>query len=719
MLFKLSIKNITKSIKDYAIYFFTLVLGVAIFYVFNAIDSQTVMLNVSSSTSEIIRLMTTILGGVSVFVSFILGFLIIYASRFLIKRRNKEFGIYLTLGMSKRKISLILFFETLIIGVISLGVGLALGIVLSQLMSILVANMFEADLTKFQFTFSSSAALKTLLYFSIMYLIVMIFNTIIVNKCKLIDLLHGNKKSEKVKLKNPIICTIVFIIAVIALSYAYYLVTDGFGTSPLMNTISGILIPIALGCVSTFLIFWSLSGLILKIVMHLKKYYYKGLNSFTVRQISSKINTTVFSMTIICLMLFFTICIFSSALSIKNSLSGNLKDLAPVDIQFSKLQESLSKEEKENFSKEIIEDYNTTVKDTLQRLDVYKYLKDVVDINIYRVEEITLKDSFGDQIEQIGKDYPTLAYNVREDLVKLSDYNRLAKLYNQKELTLKDNEYVIIANYKMMADIRNIALKNNTKLTINSKNYYPKYQKCQDGIIELSGSATNTGVIILPDNALEGIHPYKNVLAANYQADTKEEKENVKTQYDAQIKNCRSSLELAKLDIQSLEETIREASLKAPISGTVTFVEKSLEGGYANQENLLVTIRAAKKNRFSCKTEYTSRFSQGSEVTVTVMGQQYKTTVKKGKGKQIYFVPKQELALKNAVTGTVDLVLKEKKNVLYVPSALVFDMGSKKVVYIEGKEGVKETREVTTGEQIQNEIEITGGLKENEQILTN
>ena len=526
MLFKLSIKNITKSIKDYAIYFFTLVLGVAIFYVFNAIDSQTVMLKVSSSTSEIIRLMTTILGGVSVFVSFILGFLIIYASRFLIKRRNKEFGIYLTLGMSKRKISLILFFETLIIGVISLGVGLALGIVLSQLMSILVANMFEADLTKFQFTFSSSAALKTLLYFSIMYLIVMIFNTIIVNKCKLIDLLHGNKKSEKVKLKNPIICTIVFIIAVIALSYAYYLVTDGFGTSPLMNTISGILIPIALGCVSTFLIFWSLSGLILKIVMHLKKYYYKGLNSFTIRQISSKINTTVFSMTIICLMLFFTICIFSSALSIKNSLSGNLKDLAPVDIQFSKLQQ-LSDEEEESFSKDIIEDYNTTVKDTLQRLDVYKYLKEVVDINTYRVEEITLKDSFGDQIEQIGKDYPLLAYQDKETLIKLSDYNRLAKLYNKKELTLKDNEYVIIANYKMMADIRNIALKNNTKLTINSKNYYPKYQECQDGFIELSGSATNTGVIILPDNALESIPPYKNILAANYQAGTKEEKENV------------------------------------------------------------------------------------------------------------------------------------------------------------------------------------------------
>ena len=184
MLFKLSAKNITKSIKDYAIYFFTLVLGVAIFYVFNAIESQSVMLQVSENTAEIIELMTNILSGVSVFVSFILGFLIIYASRFLIKRRNREFGIYLTLGMGKRKISLILFFETLIIGAASLAIGLAIGIGLSQIMSVLVANMFDADMTKFQFVFSNSACVKTLIYFGIMYLFVMVFNTVIIGKNK-------------------------------------------------------------------------------------------------------------------------------------------------------------------------------------------------------------------------------------------------------------------------------------------------------------------------------------------------------------------------------------------------------------------------------------------------------------------------------------------------------------------------------------------------------
>ena len=170
MLLKLSLRNIKRSFKDYTIYFMTLILGVAIFYLFNSIESQTVMLNVSSSTREIIGMMVNILSGVSVLVSFILGFLIVYASRFLMKRRNKEFGIYMTLGMGKRQISSILLCETFFIGIISLAVGLVIGVALSQLMSIFVASMFEADMTRFAFVFSSSAMLKTILYFGVIYI---------------------------------------------------------------------------------------------------------------------------------------------------------------------------------------------------------------------------------------------------------------------------------------------------------------------------------------------------------------------------------------------------------------------------------------------------------------------------------------------------------------------------------------------------------------------
>lgn len=513
MLFKLSLKNISKSIRDYAIYFFTLVLGVAIFYVFNAIDSQTVMLNVSSSTYEVIKLMTTILSGVSVFVSFILGFLIVYASRFLIKRRSKEFGIYLTLGISKRKISLILFLETLIIGIISLGVGLLLGVVLSQFMSILVANMFEADLTNFRFVFSSEAMVKSLVYFGIMYFIVMVFNTIMLNKCKLIDLLHSNKKSERVKLKNPILCLIIFIVFVVMLGYAYYLVTFGYGKAAIMDTVNGILVPIFLGMVATFLIFWALSGLILRIVMRFKGFYYRGLNSFTVRQISSKINTTVFSMTVICLMLFFTICIFSSALSLKGSLSKSMRELAPIDVQFQKVMEVSSDGD---ISEGAILDREETLVDTLKRLDIYGYLMDIVQTNVYRVDSVTMGDTFGDGLDSIMNDYKFLAINTRENLVSESEFNRLAKLLGEDSVHLGEGEYVIIANYQMMSNIRNEALKYKPAISVNGKSYMPKEDRVLNGFMELDSSYTNIGFIVLPDEAVAGLEPYKTMLSANY-----------------------------------------------------------------------------------------------------------------------------------------------------------------------------------------------------------
>ena len=98
----LSFNNMKKSIKDYGIYFLTLVLGVAIFYMFNSLDSQEAMLRVSESTRLLVKLMISMLGMVSVFVAIILGLLIVYANNFLINRRKKEFGIYMTLRNGKK-----------------------------------------------------------------------------------------------------------------------------------------------------------------------------------------------------------------------------------------------------------------------------------------------------------------------------------------------------------------------------------------------------------------------------------------------------------------------------------------------------------------------------------------------------------------------------------------------------------------------------------------
>ena len=520
MLFKLSLKNIKKSMKDYAIYFFTLILGVAIFYVFNSIGSQTAMMTVSKSTSEILELMTQILSGVSVFVSFILAFLIIYASRFLMKRRKKEFGVYMTLGMSKRKISLILFFETLFIGIISLTVGLLAGTVLSQFMSVVVADMFEADMTKFKFVFSESACIKTLIYFGIMYLVVMIFNTFNISKCKLIDLIYGNRKSEAVKLKNPWLCIIIFMVSACALGYSYYAVTEGI--NEVLSTNKRMLAIIAIGSISTFFIFWSLSGLILKIVKSNKKFYYKGLNSFTVRQISSKINTTVFSMTVICLMLFITICVLSSALSMKNSLNRSFESYAPRDVELSKRCDVDEELKDYGYTDEQIEGSKMSIKEILDKLDFdyQKYFKNIEEYAIYTNNEVNLKSVLGDYYENASSKYFSLIYDHKVELMKLSDYNKLVKSLNLKEISLDDNQYAYVANYEMSVNLENDALKTNPKIVIDGKEYLPRYDKCVDGFYEMTSNKTNDGFIVLPDSAFVNSKKTFEFLVADYNGET-------------------------------------------------------------------------------------------------------------------------------------------------------------------------------------------------------
>lgn len=562
MLFKLSLKNISKSIKDYAIYFFTLILGVAIFYVFNAIDDQSVMMKVSSTTAKIIKLMTNVLSGVSVFVSIILAFLIVYASRFLIKRRNKEFGVYLTLGMSKKKISLILFIETLIIGIVSLVVGLGIGFLLSQLMSILVANMFEADLTRFQFVFSTNACIKTLIYFSIMYFVVMIFNTINISKCKLIDLMHSNKKSEKIKLKNPLFCTIVFIISCIALGFAYYQVTGGIEK---MANANSIFVPIGIGAVSTFFVFWSLSGLLLKIFISMKNTYYKWLNSFTLRQFSSKINTMTFSMTIICLMLFITICVLSSAMSMKISMTNNLKKLAPADVQIGKF---INVTDYEYYSEKQIEDSKISIYDTLEKLgyDVDNKLKDIVKLDVYNFDNIDLKTSIGSYYDIAKDKYPLMPYNKKESIVKISDYNKIAKLFGLKEYTLNDDEYFIVANYSEYVEFRNEGLKAYTILNINEKELKPKYDSCVEGFIAMNSTYSNMGVFVVPDNAVNDSMKKYEYLTANYNVTDINEK-NLLEKELSEI--CKENSNNTVIDFDS-KMTIKENSIG--LGAMVTFI---------------------------------------------------------------------------------------------------------------------------------------------------
>ncbi len=513
MLFKLSLKNIKKSFKDYAIYFLTLILGVAIFYVFNAMDSQQAMMDMSKSKKEIMDLMNNLLGGVSVFVSFVLGFLIIYANKFLVRKRKKEFGIYMTLGMGKGHISKILLIETLLIGLISLAVGLIVGIFFSQLMSIVVAKMFEADMSSYTFSLSQAAMIKTMIYFGIMYLLVMILNVFVISRYKLINLITANKQNEKVKVKNPILSILIFIISIAILGYAYYNVTEN-----IMNIgFDHFILCIVLGIIGTILFFYGVSGFVLRLVQANKKLYLKDLNMFVLRQINSKINTTVFSMSVICILLFLTITIFSSAMSLNQSVSKDLRDVTPMDIQVLQYTDG-----KDSNIETVLEDLNLS-------MDNYK---DVIDFNYYRTESVTVEAALGEKVMKENYDQFKYSNKMQENLMKLSDYNKVAKQFGNKTLSLAADEYLVVADYEEMIEYRNMALEDGVKLKIGDKEYKPKYDKVIDGFVEMSNSHTNTGVFVLPDEALENVNISNRVMLANYNADN-----------DAEYKEIENKLE--------------------------------------------------------------------------------------------------------------------------------------------------------------------------------
>ena len=518
MLFKISLSNIRKSIKDYAVYFFTLVLGVAIFYVFNAIETQTAFIKMNETQREIINILTQAVSGVSVFVAIVLGLLIVYASRFLMKRRNKEFALYMMLGMSKWRISALLLCETVIIGIGSLVVGILIGTGLSQVMSAVVANMFEADMNDYRFTVSASAITKTIIYFGIMYVVVMLRSGVVISKCRLITLMNSGRRSEKITMKNPWLCVIVFLISAAVLGWAYYMV--GWDYAHLNS--KKMLLAIALGAVSTFFIFWSVAGMLLRVIMSAKGIYHRGLNSFTFRQISSKVNTTVASMTVICLMLFVTICTLSTAFTIRNSLNKGVEDNFPADFYGYFALYLHDSDDLDRYGTGDIDDVYAQ-----QNMSIYDDFGECCHFHDYADGRLTLDDLLGDRREELTADsvsvYAMMDFDI--SFLKLSDYNALMKLYGMKQIELADGEYAICANASGMPEIYDKFLEDSPEITSFGKSFKPSSKKCIRNSFYPDMQPSNTGAIIVPDIAVSEEYRGIDYFVGNYSATDKKGKE--------------------------------------------------------------------------------------------------------------------------------------------------------------------------------------------------
>lgn len=474
-----------------------MILGVAVFYIFNAIETQTAMMEVSQTKAAIIDSMNGIMSGVSIFVSLVLGYLIVYASRFMLKKRKREFGIYLTLGMGRIRLAAMLWLETIWMGLISLAVGLLAGMGISQLMSLIVSNLFQADVSRYEFVISGQAVGKSILYFLLIYLVVMIFNTLSVSRARLAEFITAGRKKEKNFLKKPLLSGLVFLLAVVMLGTAYYNVT---ANQQAMTTETDVLTQVLLGIFGTFLVFWSLSGFLMTAAGKFRKLYYRRLNSFVVGELSNKLNSTVMACSVICLLLFMTICLLFSAIARKEYKDQEAAKLAPVSI-------SMSKEMTDSKSIfDIMEVRGISMED----------FQDLVSVYTYHLDEVTNYTLIG---ESYGEEYD----NQKAEVMKVGDYNRAARVYHMPEYELEEDEYLIVADQEGAVYIRNRGLADDREITIKGKSYHAKENTCQDGYLQMSYQPQNSGILLVPDFVKLGEEEqYKNYVMGDYRDKSKE-----------------------------------------------------------------------------------------------------------------------------------------------------------------------------------------------------
>ncbi|MDU7069108.1 MAG: ABC transporter permease [Clostridium perfringens] len=513
MYFKIALNNVRKSFKDYSIYFLTLTLGVCIFYAFNSIGDQKAFLELGKRQAEYINILQRLISGISVFISCVLGGLILYANNFLVKKRKKELGIYMTLGMGKNKISKILTYETALVGIISLVVGLGVGIIVSQGISAFASKLFEVSLSNYKFLLSTGAILKTVLYFGIIFILVMIFNTFVISKYKLIDMLTAAKKNEDIKIKNPILTAIIFFISLGLLGVAYKLVIK-VGLNP---TDRMFLVSIVLGILGTLLLFFSLAGFVLYVLQRNKNVYLKGLNIFVLRQMNSKINTNFLSMTVICLMLFLTISTLATGLSFKNALEKGLENTTPFDASATYYIDEDSKiKTAEESIKELGFKFNPEDK--------------IVSYNEYKLEKTNLESLLNKNAEGKNKKEIVEAMTYKgTNAISISSYNDIRTLSGEKSVSLANNEVLISSNLGEVENTLKNILKNNEKIEIDGKEYKIANNaligegKVIKEAFESTGMTNNFFTLIVPDNIVSNLKPIANKININFPKNSNEE----------------------------------------------------------------------------------------------------------------------------------------------------------------------------------------------------
>lgn len=546
MLCKLAWGNVRRAGKDYLVYLLTLTLAVTVFYAFNTISVQADLVLEEEGMPE---LLGTVMSGLTMFLAVVMGFLMVYANNFIMKRRKKEFGLYQVLGMSRGQVSRVMAMETAIVSGGALALGIVLGVGFSQVMTFFTASLFKTQIRDFHFFFSVPAFLITVGCLVAIFLVTLVFNLGVVRRAKIIDLMSAGRKNEAIKTRNPIVSAAIFILGTVLIGIAYFrLLRDGLpvdsAPSEIDAAMNQFILTTGIVVAGTILFFFGLSGFLLKALQGARSLYWHGLNMFTVRQLSAKVNTVSFSMAIISMILFLAITSVTGGMSIASVMNTSVERSTIAD--YSRVVMYLG----ENVVNDPTHTGDVPMRLATEPMDIMELSRsNVIDKGTSEERPFDLAGILGSHVQvetydsrPIGTELPLVSLNDLAAAVDMSmpkgtnssnasmmglmvmresDYNRYLDFRGKEHVDLGDDGYLITSDMgESVNKIYNADMREGVEVELGGRTLRPVADHVDEAASSFFNSSmgSNSGTIVVPDELVDasGLPLYASYFLGDY-----------------------------------------------------------------------------------------------------------------------------------------------------------------------------------------------------------
>ncbi len=408
-LFSLARRNVQGNVKSYLIYFASMIFSVVIYYTFISLRYSKEI----AENSQKWEGMRSVFLQASIILILFAAVFIWYSNSFFTKKRKKEIGLYSLLGVRKRTIGTMLFYENTMMGAFAIAIGIVLGSLLSKLFALLFLKLLNSTVDV-SFSVSPDAILNTVIVFAAIILITSVHSYRLIYRFQLVQLFQAEQEGERA----PKPSAITAIIAVLLIAVGYWTVFQPMATGSQMAR--NFLIIFASIIAGTYLLFRSAIIYLLKLAQNAKSHYYKGMNMVSLSQLLYRIqgNTRLFTM--IALLSALTLC----AVTVGASSYYTLTDDAEREAPFSYMHVSQG----EAFDKQVRD---------LVHGDPAHPVSAELDVPILRLKA-DLSDFFYNPTGFVMTEVPV-------KLLSVSTYNRTSEALNRADrLEVSGNETILI-----------------------------------------------------------------------------------------------------------------------------------------------------------------------------------------------------------------------------------------------------------------------------------